>query len=67
MHSDFDNRWKQMEKRGNLIRRLAMTWIAIVFLLVLSGIGGGVYVLTHPELIGQFVARVVSGLENDRG
>jgi hypothetical protein len=60
---DFDKRWREMERRGDRIRRVA----AAVMLLTWFGFGacivGGVYLALHPETIGNYAGRIVSGFE----
>lgn len=64
MH-DFDKRWREMQRRGDRIRRVA----AAVMLLSWVGFGafivGGVYLALHPEEIGVYASRIVSGFEGE--
>ena len=64
---DFDRQWARMERQGNIIRRIAFLWIAFVASLVIGGLALVGYGLFHPEVIGEFVGRIVAGFEAGRG
>ena len=64
---DFDRQWARMERQGTIIRRIAFLWIAFVAALVIGGVALAGYSLFHPEVIGEFVGRIVAGLEAGRG
>ena len=60
---DFDRRWKEAERSHRRFGRLVFVLIAVVWTLVLTGIAGGIYLLTttSPEEAGGFLGRIVAG------
>ena len=61
--SDFDKRWKSMEKQGNRIRLMAWFVTAFTIALMAAMLVGSIYVLAHPEMFGRFASRVMAGYE----
>jgi len=61
--TDFYRRWGQMQKRGDRIRRTAGVIMILTWVLMGATALGGVYLTTHPELIGKFAGRVVAGFK----
>jgi hypothetical protein len=64
--NDFDKRRDEIRRRGDSIHRAA--WVIMVLSWIVMAViaAGGIYLLMHPELIGEFVGRIIGGFEGAR-
>jgi hypothetical protein len=60
---EFDKEWARMEKRGNRIRVMAGAVMVFTWAMVLFGFLTIGWLINHPEKIGQFAGKIVSGYE----
>lgn len=61
--NDFDRRWGELERSGRRMRRVVLVFQLFTLLMVLGGVSLGLYALMRPEIIGEFVGRVINGFE----
>lgn len=61
---DFDKRWREMQRRGDRVRRVAAAIMMLSWVAMGACVVGGVYLALHPEAIGNYAGRVVSGFED---
>lgn len=59
----FSVRHSEVKKTTSLIRGLAKVWIMFCMLLGLSILAGVGYILTNPEILGEFAGDIVAGYQ----
>lgn len=55
---NFDREFDVMRRRHARLRRVTVTFIIISWTLIIGAAG---WILTHPENVGGFIGRIVSG------
>jgi hypothetical protein len=65
--NDFDKRRDEIRRSGDRIRRVAWVIMVLSWVVMAAIAVGGIYLLLHPEVIGEFVGRIIAGFEGARG
>lgn len=62
IESDFDREWRRARRFHRVFGVIVLTLIALIFL----GTAVAIYqVVTEPEIVGEFVGKMVSGYEQE--
>jgi hypothetical protein len=63
MHNDFDERMRKMRESRKTLSVFIRAWIMICLVLTIGGLFSTAYVLSHPELIGEYFCRISAGAQ----
>jgi hypothetical protein len=58
----FDRDWDDHGRRMERMRRFNMVFSAIVFSIMFAMAVGGVWLLSHPDLIGEYIGTIWSAI-----